>query len=131
MFTLNLDKDNYILSISHTQNDNVNIDLSTLDLRYLNAYKYENSKIILDEKKKAQLIAEEEAREKADEIAELTEELESTNDDMLAFLEDLGSLNNPLTFISDLINLAKKYATLIATRKSIREQIAALKRRIK
>ena len=131
MFTINLDKDNYILSISHTQNDNVELDLSTLDLKYLNAYKYENSEVILDEEKKAELIAEEEARAKAEEVQTLTEELHSSDEDMLAFLEDLGSLNNPLTFISDLIALAKKYATLIATRKSIREQIAALKRRIK
>lgn len=78
----------------------------------------------IDEEKKAEI---ESAIDKATQLAELTEELESTNDDMLAFLEDLGSLNNPLTFISDLINLAKKYATLIATRKSIREQIAKLK----
>lgn len=126
MFTINLDKDNYILSISHTQNDNVNIDLSTLDLRYLNAYKYENSEIILDEKKKAQLIVEEEAREKADEIAELKEQLQGTDEDILAMLEDIGSLTNPLTFVADLIALVKKYATLIAERKNIREQIKEL-----
>ena len=126
MFTINLDKDNYILSISHTQNDNVEIDLSTLDLRYLNAYKYENSKVILDEKKKAELIAEEESREKADEITELKEQLQGTDEDILAMLEDIGSLTNPLTFVTDLIALVKKYATLIAERKNIREQIKEL-----
>ena len=79
----------------------------------------------VDEEKKAEI---ESAESKAEELQTLTEELHSSDEDMLAFLEDLGSLNNPLTFISDLINLAKKYATLIATRKSIREQMAQLRR---
>ena len=87
--------------------------------------KCENGVLVEDLEKKEEIITN---IEKEIEIADLTSRLESSNDDMLGFLEDLGSLTNPLTFISDLISLAKKYATLIANRKSIREQIEELKK---
>ena len=128
MFTVNLDKDGFILSISHTAGDNVSLNLEEMDLNHLNAYQLIDGKAVLNEEKLAELVAEEEEREKESEIADLTSQLESSNDNMLGFLEDLGSLTNPLTFISDLISLAKKYATLIANRKSIREQIEELKK---
>lgn len=129
MFTVNLDKDGFILSISHTAFDNVSLNLEEMDLNHLNAYQLIGEKAVLNEEKLAELVAEEEQKEKEIEIADLTSQLESSNDDMLGFLEDLGSLTNPLTFISDLISLAKKYATLIANRKSIREQIEELKKK--
>lgn len=128
MFTVNLDKDGFILSISHTAFDNVSLNLEEMDLNHLNAYQIIDGEAVLNEEKLAELVAEEEEREKEIEIADLTSQLESSNDDMLGFLEDLGSLTNPLTFIADLISLAKKYATLIANRKSIREQIEKLRR---
>ena len=131
MFTVNLDKDGFILSISHTAFDNVSLNLEEMDLNHLNAYQLIDGKAVLNEEKLAELVAEEEEREKEIEIADLTLQLESSNDDMLGFLEDLGSLTNPLTFISDLISLAKKYATMIANRKSIREQIEELKKKLK
>ena len=127
LYTVNIDKDGFILSISHTAFDNVSLNLEEMDLNHLNAYQLFDGKAVLNEEKLAELIAEEEEREKEFEIADLTSQLESSNDDMLGFLEDLGSLTNPLTFISDLISLAKKYATMIANRKSIREQIKKLR----
>lgn len=127
MFTVNLDKDGFILSISHTASDNIHLDLEEMDLNHLNAYQLIDGKTVLNEEKLAELVAEEEEREKETEIADLTSQLESSNDDMLGFLEDLGSLTNPLTFISDLISLAKKYSTMIANRKNIREQIKKLR----
>lgn len=126
MFTVNLDKDKYILSISHTKNDNVEIDLSLLDMRYLNAYKLVNSEIILDESKKAEMIAKEEQDKKDATRNKLIAQLESTNDAILELLEDLGSLTNPVTFITDMIALWKKYATLISERKDLRSRIKEL-----
>ena len=40
MFTLNLDENNYVLSIAHTQHDDVALDLTEIELEYLNAYQY-------------------------------------------------------------------------------------------
>lgn len=127
-YTVNTDNNGYIVSVAHTAKDSVELNLEEMDLNHLNAYQLIDRKAVLNEDKLAELVAEEEERGKEFEIADLTSQLESSNDDMLGFLEDLGSLTNPLTFISDLISLAKKYATLIANRKSIREQIEKLRK---
>ena len=50
-FTLNLDKNNYVLSISHTKNDNIELDLSSIDLKHISCYRFINGSLILDEKK--------------------------------------------------------------------------------
>lgn len=60
-FTLNLDKNNYVLSISHTKNDNIELDLSKYDLTNLSCYKYINGELVLDTEKLAEI---EELKEK-------------------------------------------------------------------
>ena len=52
LYTLNLDENNYVLSISHTANDDIELDLETLELKYLHAYKLVDGELILDENKK-------------------------------------------------------------------------------
>lgn len=66
-YTLNLDENNYVLSIAHTANDNVELDLSKLELEYLNAYQYLSGKMILDNVRKQELIEEEEERKRKEE----------------------------------------------------------------
>lgn len=63
LYTLNLSKNNYVLSIAHTKNDNVELNLSNIDLKYLHAYQYVDGCLILDKTKKAELIDEEKKRE--------------------------------------------------------------------
>ena len=46
--------ENYALSIAQTPNDNIELDLSTIDLAYLNAYQYLDGELVLDETKKAE-----------------------------------------------------------------------------
>ena len=60
-FTLNLDKNKYVLSISHTKNDNIELDLSKYDLTNLSCYKYINGELVLDTEKLAEI---EELKEK-------------------------------------------------------------------
>lgn len=50
-FTLNLDENNYILSIAHTKNDNVELDLSNCDLNNISCYQFIDGKLVLDEEK--------------------------------------------------------------------------------
>ena len=57
-YTINLDNENYVLSISHTDNDNIEIDLDTLELKYLHAYKLIDDTLVMDENKNQELIAE-------------------------------------------------------------------------
>ena len=57
VYTLNLDKNNYVLSIAHTKNDNVELDLSKYDLTNLSCYKYINGELVLDTEKLEELEA--------------------------------------------------------------------------
>lgn len=63
LYTLNLDKDSFVLSIAHTDRDSVELDLNSIDTKYLNAYQYLAGQLILNEARKAEIIEEEEIRE--------------------------------------------------------------------
>ena len=128
LYTVILDENNYILSVANTKNDDTELNLEEMELEYLNAYQLIEGVAVLDEKRKAELIAEEEEEEKQTEIVVLTEQLESSDEDMLGFLEDMFSLKNPLTFISDLINLMKNYSMLVVARQQIRQKIKELQK---
>ena len=70
-YTLNLDSNNYVLSIAHTQKDSVELDLSKYDLSHLSCYRLINGDIVLDEAKLSRLKAEEEKSKLITEKAEL------------------------------------------------------------
>lgn len=50
-YTINVDENGYILSIANTETDTEELDLASLDLKFLNCYRYKNGKAILDEEK--------------------------------------------------------------------------------
>ena len=58
-YTLNLDSNNYILSIAHTLNDNIELDLSSIDLKHISCYMFINKTLVLDETKLSETIAKE------------------------------------------------------------------------
>lgn len=128
LYTVITDKDSYIINISHTNNDNIDIDIESIEPLYLSAYRLLDGSIVLDENRKAQIIEEKEREEKNRQIEELINQLESTNDDMLDFVEQLCSLNNPLTFVADLIALMKNYSALVLARQNIRQEIKELQK---
>lgn len=59
-YTLNLDSNNYILSIAHTSNDNIELDLSSIDLKHISCYRFINNTLVLDKTKLSKIIAKEE-----------------------------------------------------------------------
>ena len=132
LFTVNLDKDNFILSLAHTSNDNVDIDVEKIDMKYLNAYQILNGIVTLNEEKKAEMIEAEEQAEKDEEIAELEKNLNDTDYIMARMVEEIMALNNPLTFITDIIkifaNYATKYKDALADRKTWRARIEELRK---
>lgn len=111
-YTLNLDKDNYLLSIAHTPNDNIELDLSTIDLNYLNAYQLKKGKLVLDEVKKQAMVDEQTKQSKEDEIARLKTEL--TQYDYIGTKIAMG------------VATKEEYAEQIAYTETIREQIRQL-----
>lgn len=131
LYTVNTDN-NYVLSISHTDHDNIELDLEKLDLNYLSAYKLIDNIMVLDEVKKAELIKQEEQTAKAKRITELKKYLTDTDYITARTVEDIMGLTNPVTFITDVIAILIKYSAQykddIAQRKIVRAEIEELEK---
>lgn len=129
-YTLNLDKNNFILSIAHSENDSVELDISKINLRYLGAYQLLDGNVVLNEERKVELVNEEERINKDKEIETLKQYLIETSDTANDFVEELLSLDNPLTFVSDFVGLIKSYRetykTILNQRKQARQRIKEL-----
>ena len=111
-YTLNLDLNNYVLSIAHTPNDTIELDLSTIDLTYLNAYKYLNGKLVLDESRKQSIID-----ERNNQLAE--QQINSLKEELLEY-DYIG------VKIAMGVATKEEYAEQIAYTEKIREQIREL-----
>ncbi len=78
LYTLNLDKDNFVLSIANTAHDDFEIEnLDALELQYLQAYQKVGDKLVLNEKRKQELIEEEEERKRKEQDPTDFERLEA------------------------------------------------------
>lgn len=132
LYTVNTDNNNYVLSISHTDHDNIDLDLEKLELNYLSAYKLIDNIMVLDNEKKKEIIAQEEETAKAQHIIELKKYLTDTDYITARAFEEVMTLNNPITFITDMIAILVKYATqykdVIAQRKIVRAEIEELEK---
>ena len=130
-YTVNIDEQNYVLSIANTPNDNIELDLTDIDLSHLSAYQLLDNELVLDEVKLNELIAQEHQHEADEEIFDLEQKLNSTDYIMARMLEEIMALDKPLTFIADMIKIfiayAQKYKTQLANRKSWRERIEKLR----
>lgn len=130
LYTVNIDADRYIVSVGHTKDDNIEINLDLLDLRYLNAYLLIDSVIVLDEARKAELVAAETQKAIDEEIADLKQKLNESDYIVANTFEQVMSLDNALTFVADFIKIMadfrKKYADLIINRKNWRARIEEL-----
>lgn len=62
-YTVVLDDDNYVLSIGHTVDDDIELDLEGIDLSYINCYQLVKGKLILDEAKRQEAIEKDRQRE--------------------------------------------------------------------
>lgn len=130
LYTLTIDDDLYVLSLSHTKADNVEIDEAAINMKYLNAYRFIDNALVLDEEKLAVLIAEADRKSKDNEIAELKKYLNETDYIMAETFESIMALNNPVTFIADfikiLVDFKQQYADALANRKLWRQRIKEL-----
>ena len=117
LYTLNLDEYNYVLSIAHTPNDNIELDLSTIDLAYLNAYQYLDGKLVLDEVKKQSIVAEQ--------TKKLTEQ------QILTLKQELSQYDYIGTKLAMGVATKEDYADEIAHTEEIRKQIRILEGEVK
>ena len=127
MYKIKLDKSGYLTGFYEDAKGEVEVLPSDMMLEYINCYKIENGNIVFDEEKYESIVLEE---EKALEISELKEYLISTSDVDNDFIEQLFSLTNPLTFVSDLISLMSTYKntykTILNKRRQARDRLKEL-----
>lgn len=127
LYTVTLNKEGYIMSIGHTVNDDTELDLQIIELKYLNAYQLVDGIAVLNEMRKAEIIAEKEAEDHKAHIHELKEYLNSTDYVIAETFEKVMGLNNAVTFIADFIKIMvefkTKYSDILTARQQARAEI--------
>lgn len=86
-YIVDINESNYVRCLIEDVNGIIELDLSTIDLTYLSAYKLIDGELVLDEVKLAELKAEEDKRTKAEQIAELKQELAKTDYEAIKYSE--------------------------------------------
>ena len=107
-YTLNLDTNNYVLSIANTPNDNIELDLSDYDLSYLTCYQLINNKLVLDEVKKAQLVEQENKQSLAQELSQCESRLKELDYIGVKIATGRATKEEYLTEIEEMNNLANR-----------------------
>ena len=121
-YTLNLDEKNYVRSIAHTQNDNIELDLSLIDSSYLSAYQYLNGELVLDEARKQAIITAESKKQLI--IDERNKK--SAEQQINSLKEELLKYDYIGVKIAMGVATQEEYAEQIAYTETIREQIREL-----
>lgn len=132
-YTVFVDGRGYVTNITQTGHDYVELNLDDYDFSNgrKRAYRLGKNKLIFDEAEYERIQKAEQKQRDEAEIADLEQKLNDTDYIMARFTEELLSLNNPLTWIADVIKLnakyTKQYAEAIANRKKWRERIEELR----
>ena len=107
-YTLSLDVNNYVLSIAHTPNDNIELDLSDYDLSYLTCYQLINNKLVLDEVKKTKLVEQENKQSLAQELSQCESRLKELDYIGTKIATGRATKEEYLTEIEEMNNLATR-----------------------
>jgi len=134
-YFVTVDARGYVVSIVHTGTikDFVELNLEDYDLTdgRIRAYKLGKNRLIFDEQEYQNILNNRQKAQDEAEIEELEQKLNETDYIMARYTEELLGLNNPLTWITDVIKLnvkyTKQYAEAIANRKKWRERIEELR----
>lgn len=130
LYTINTDENNYILSISHTKNDNIEITNIDDVGEYLTCCKLKGTTLVIDETKKAEYETSKSKRATEERKAELRKLLNESDYLVARTFEQVMSCTNPVTFITDLIAITTKfgakYGDVIANRQTWRDELEAV-----
>ena len=130
------DAQGYVLLIQHTNTvkDYVELNLDDYDFSddRIHAYKLGKNELIFDQIRYNEILSEKKKIEDNKEIEELQKLLNESDYVIARWGEEIISLDNPLTWISDVIKInlkyMKNYKELLKNRKEWRERIEELRR---
>ena len=128
------DTQGYLLILRHTgtAKDFVELNLEEYDLSEdrLFAYKLGKNELIFDQSKYDEILDKKRRISNNKEISELTKRLRETDYIMSQWVEEIISLNSPLTWVSDVIKIniryLREYKEILKNRKEWRERIKEL-----
>lgn len=134
-YFVTVDARGYVVSIVHTGTikDFADLNLEDYDITdgRIRAYKLGKNRLIFDEQEYQNILNDRQKAQDEAEIEGLEQKLNETDYIMARYTEELLGLNNPLTWITDVIKLnvkyTKQYAEAIANRKKWRERIEELR----
>lgn len=132
-YTIYLDQRGYVTNITQTGRDFVELNLEDYDFSNgrMRAYRLGHNRLIFDEAEWKRIQDEEQHKADEKEISELEQKLSETDYIFAKYCEELLGLNNPLTWVSDVIKLnvkyMKQYSEVIKNRKAWRERIEELR----
>lgn len=108
----------------------LNLDDYNLEDGRLYAYKLGKNRLIWDENKWQNILAQRQEKADQEEVKDLKQKLNDTDYIIARWGEEIVALNNPLTWIADVIKINLKYSQMyaqtIADRKRWRERIEEL-----
>ena len=131
-YTINFDENNFVLSIAHTNNDNIEI-VNLEDIgEYLTCCKIEGNKLVIDDNKKAEYEASKSKAKTEERKLELHKLLDESDYLVDRTFEQVMSCTNPVTFITDVIAIvtkfSSKYGEVIANRQTWRDELEKLEK---
>lgn len=125
-YNIKTDDNGYITEIRQDEKG-IEIEITEQFLSFMTCYKLSGTNIVLDQEKMNSMIMEE---QKENRVAEIINELERTDYVQDEFIDSLLSLNNPVTFITDILALISKmtkdYPQIIAKRKELIVELKSL-----
>lgn len=129
-----LDKDGYVQIVRHTGTirDFVELNLEDYDLsnNRIYAYKLGKNELIFDEKKYQEILDDIQHKEDEKEISNLKSFLTQTDYITARAFEEIMALDNPLTWVADVIKINikyyRQYKDVIAERIKARKRIEEL-----
>jgi hypothetical protein len=134
-YYVQVDEQGYVIAISQTGNwqlDTVELNLSDYNLtgKFISTYRLIDGKLVQDPVKLAEVVAEQTQIHNNRRIEYLKTLLTQTDYIMSKWVEEIISLDNPLTWISDVIKINVKYINqyrqVIQDRKAWRKEIEDL-----
>ena len=134
-YFVSVDSRGYVLSVVHTGTikDYVELNLDEYDLTKKRAYKLGKNKLILDEEEWKRISDEEEKKKDFKEIDNLKSFLYETDYIISRAYEEVLALNNPLTYVADIIKIqikyTKQYKEALAERVKARARIEELQKK--
>lgn len=111
-YFVTIDARGYVLNITHTGTikDYVELNLDEYDLTKKRAYRLGKNALIFDSAEWDRIVAEEQEKANAKEIASLQSFLRETANYPMRAWEEIMALSNPITWVADVIKITVKYS---------------------